>query len=131
MGEFLNVGTTRTTKGGFKVVDPYRYYSSLYNKLIIVPGDFFTDLASIPKIVPRWIIDTTTGANRDAAIVHDLLCYPEYQKLYRVSQADADKIFREALIDCGVAGWRIAIMFNAVRAFQFAKLRRDYWSIPK
>ena len=75
---------------------------------IRVPVGFQTDFASVPRpfwpLVPRW------GRHGKAAIVHDY-CYWEQH----YNRKRSDEIFREAMGVLGVAGWRIFLMYWAVR----------------
>ena len=43
------------------------------DRYIVGPEVFITDYASIPKIVPRWIVDQDDGIIREAAVLHDYL----------------------------------------------------------
>lgn len=75
---------------------------------IFVPTGFRCDAASIPRLVwgiyPPW-----SKANR-AAVVHDYLC-----SIQVCSREQADWIFRDALLACGVSNQRAWIMWKAVR----------------
>lgn len=67
------------------------------SEYIVVPAQFKTDLASIPRPL-RWLLNQN-GLSRKAAVLHD--------HLYRtglVPRAEADAIFRRALKEEGM-GW--------------------------
>jgi len=49
------------------------YYIDEVVGFIKVPKGFITDFATIPKIVPRWIINRDSPAIREASVVHDYL----------------------------------------------------------
>lgn len=95
------------------------YYSDITETLIIVPDDFRTDLASIPRWVPEFLIQRN-GRHRKAAIVHDYLC-----RLEGFDRPTADKIFLEAMELDGVPRWRRWAMYSAVRMLtRWLKLTR-------
>ena len=77
---------------------------------IDVPIGFQTDFASVPRpfwwLLPRW------GRYGNAAVIHDY-CYWEQ----RYSRKHADDIFREAMRVLQVPGWKVFLMYWAVRVF--------------
>lgn len=75
---------------------------------VVVPDDFLTDLASIPKIFR--IMVPKNGRHRAAAVVHDYLV-----RTKEVSRKIADKIFLEAMVILEVPKWRRKAMYYAVR----------------
>jgi len=77
---------------------------------ITVPAGFETDFASSPPAV--WFIIPPWGKYGKAAIIHDYL----YQTKSR-PRAEADAIFREAMIVLKVKPWRVFLMYWAVRLF--------------
>ena len=85
------------------------YRSDHWPDLIIVKKGFETDLASIPKWVPRWLFDPN-GKHRAAAVVHDHLC-----RLDGFDRKLADLIFLEAMALLEVKKWRMKLMFFAVK----------------
>jgi hypothetical protein len=128
--QYISEGELKLADGGFIVTEDIVFYSRLANRHITTPQGYFTDLASVPKIVPRFIVDVATGKNRLAAITHDPLCEIEGKQHYSISQALADLIFYEAMGVCKVANWRRVIMYLAVVAHQFRVHKFKYWSIP-
>jgi hypothetical protein len=95
------------------------YYSDLLEQVIRIGAGFETDLASIPKWVPRWIVDVN-GKHREAAILHDYLCRKK-----DFDRAMADRIFLEAMVVLGVKRWRRNVMYAAVSASTlYLKARR-------
>lgn len=84
---------------------------------IIVPQGFESDLASIPSIVPRFVVDPN-GHSVLPALVHDYLCRTKYEPRYM-----ADKVFLEAMavVEPPVRRWRRWPMFAAVRILTFFK----------
>ena len=77
-----------------------------------VPAGTWTDLASIPKIVPRWIVDKL-GPHIEAAVVHDYMC----QIKGPWDSATAAEIFRAGMEAGGVNAAQRALMYNAVALF--------------
>jgi len=94
-------------KGQFILKGRMVYLSNIVG-MIIVPDDFVTDFASIPRIFRA--IHPVNGRHRKAAVVHDYLCRDETTR-----RKVADKVFNEAMKVCKVAGWRRVQMYLAVR----------------
>ena len=100
-------------------------YATIYGGtpwVVTVPAhEFSTDLASIPWLI-RPIIrqDAETHA---PAVIHDYLTYRnnrfKEKGLDGITRADADKIFREALIVNGTPAWKATAMYQAVRFFSW------------
>jgi hypothetical protein len=102
---------------GWVLNERFIYYSDLLSREIVVPKSFFTDLASVPRIM-RWLVPVANAKNRRAAVVHDLLCHRKYQLYYGINQRQADAVFREALEVCGVSKIGCYGMWLPVRVFQ-------------
>lgn len=81
-------------------------------KIYVVPKDFITDLASVPR--PMWAFyppnDTRTIR---AAIIHDYL----YSGSISVDRQEADSILYDALITQGVSRFTAFKYWVAVRLF--------------
>lgn len=92
------------------LVDSLIYYTSKkFCRTVSVPKGFITDLASIPAMLRSLF--NVNGASRKAAVIHDwLYC----SRLYK--RAEADAIFREALMFCGVSSPVAWAMWAGVRA---------------
>lgn len=95
----------------------YRYLTcknmsvTINNKTIIVPQDYQTDLASIP----RWlwpIIAPTNSSFIAPSILHDYL-----YSCIGYTRKEADDIFYHALIESDVSSMRAYEMYLAVRLF--------------
>jgi len=73
-----------------------------------VETGFMTDFASVPRplwwFIPRW------GKYGNAAVIHDW-CYWEQKRTRKKS----DEIFRGAMEVLEVPGWKILLMYYAVR----------------
>ena len=111
---------TEAVDGGFKLTQELVYYSEYLQQTVIVPIGFFTDLASVPWFF-RWAIPVSTGKNRRAAVVHDWLCREANQQRHFITQAGADRVFREALAVCNVNPAGQWAMWVPVRAYQAIK----------
>ena len=82
-----------------------------------VPKGFLTDFASVPKIL--WNLLPPTGEYGPAAVIHDYL-----YRTARVTRADADWTFLEAMTRLGVP-WLIRhAMYRAVRLFGASSYHR-------
>lgn len=105
---------------GWRLLTSLKYYSGTLGQEITVPSGFFTDLASVPRLL-RWLVPVANAKNRKAAITHDYLCTEAAQKMYGIDQRMADKIFREALAVCNVHPVGQWVMWTPVRAYQWTK----------
>lgn len=120
LSEFLTPVDLRIVDGGFIVLSEIRYYSAYLDHTVVIPAQHFTDLASVPRPL-KAIVPTTTGKNREAAVVHDFLCDKVIQMVLGITQADADAVWREALEvkEVGfIARWGL---WSGVRAYQWTK----------
>lgn len=84
---------------------------------ITVPAGYVTDFASVPRLPLAYLLTGNT-AHR-ASVVHDWL-----YETGATDRREADRIFRLAMRDSGVAGWRRALMWSAVRAAGWVPWRR-------
>lgn len=75
--------------------------------VIIVPEDFETDFASVPRLPLSYL--TAGNTAHKAAVVHDYL----YENGIGTKEL-ADKIFLEAMEVSGIAAWRRTLMYWAV-----------------
>lgn len=99
-------------EGNWILEEPLTYQSDVAAQIIEVPAGFVTDLASVPKWVPRWVVDVNES-HRFAAVVHDFACRTWILELRPV----ADAVFKEAMAVLGVPGWKRWTMWFAVRSF--------------
>jgi hypothetical protein len=103
-----------------------------------VPAGFVTDLASVPRLL--WCIVPPFGRHGPASVIHDALYRlrpkieysmpsgdgrPAFRCITELARAQADRIFRIAMIDDGVPKWRAWAMYLAVRLFG-----RSAWNRP-
>ena len=109
-GKFSTTLDLRATNPGeWQLLSPLVYTSSA-GDIYIVPTGMITDLASIPKLL-RPAIDRN-GLSRPAAVLHDYLYL-----IGSLSRKQADQLFLEALLSCGVGDFVAKGMYLAVRAF--------------
>ena len=96
----------------WELMQPFEYHRK-NGGVIKVPPSFKFDFASIPKFL--WsIIGSPTGRYGPAALIHD----------YCIGHAiwprkKTDKIFLEALRDCGVPYLKRMLFYYAVRLWSF------------
>jgi hypothetical protein len=98
---------TRAVDGGYELLAPLRYYSTLLDKEIEVPTGFFTDFASVPNVARVFI--SGHGKDRWAAVVHDYLYSIGFDR------KTADAIFLEAMTVSNVGFFKRRVMYRAVR----------------
>lgn len=84
---------------------------------IVVHTGFNTNFASGPK--PLWPIVGPIGVHARADVIHDYL-----YAIGICSRIEADRVYKEALIECGVKKWKISAMYWAVRS-PFGKIAWD------
>jgi hypothetical protein len=98
----------------WRVIEAFGYKPKS-SPAILVPANFPTDFASIPRIFWR-VIGPPVGYGSDAAygkaaVIHDFL----YANPGSRSRKDCDDIFLEAMTDLGVSPLRRRLMYAAVR----------------
>lgn len=87
-------------------------YTTKAGELIVVPAGATTDLASIPRLVSALL--PPDGPWIKAAVLHDHL-YRTKGLAGRFTRGQCDAIFSEAMKAQGVAAWKRALIFGAVR----------------
>jgi hypothetical protein len=79
--------------------------------MIVVPEEFETDFASVPRLpFMYWLTGDTAHAS---AVVHDYLCRVWYPQ-GRITWRSASEVFGEAMRHEGVPKWRRWAMQQAV-----------------
>ena len=86
-------------------------------RYIIVPKGFSTDFGSVPQLF-QGIISPVGNASK-AYVLHDFLCVLAHYG--RLSRANADRIFKEALKQVQVKPLMREILYKAVRLYAFVK----------
>jgi len=120
MSAFKTAFIAQAVDGGWQLTQELIYYSDYLQRDIKVPADFFTDLASVPRVA-RWLVPVANAKNRRAAVVHDYLCDSVIQAAYGITQAQADRVFREANEVCGLNTVQRWGMWLPVRVYQASK----------
>ena len=118
MSHFHSALILKAVNNGWEVIEDFGYTSELLNKDIIVPKGYFTDLASVPRLL-RWIVPVANAKNRKAAVVHDYLCTHGVELEIVSNQKQADLVFREALGASGLGKFKSGAMYYPVRTFQW------------
>lgn len=99
---------SRDGRGTWRLIDPLAYDSDVAETIFIVPADFVTDLASVPRLPFAYLL--TGGIGHAAAVVHDMLYTTQ-----EVPRSLADAVFKEALAVLGVPGYQSWLMWAGVR----------------
>lgn len=107
--KFLTPLDLRASEPGEWVLLSDLRYQSASGRVHLVPRNFVTDLASIPR--PLQLFITKNGASRRAAVLHDFrYC------LKQGTREEADALFYEALRADGVGVVMARAMWLGVRA---------------
>ena len=103
-------------RGLVKLLEPLIYHVGHVDSedIIVVPSGFVSDLVSVPAIA-RGLISPLDRAAK-AGVLHDWLLFEGKR-----SNAEAAKIFEEALAVLNVPAWKRLIMYWAVRYWPWKK----------
>jgi hypothetical protein len=104
----LDVREVNEVGGLWKLLAPLDYESDLLGKTVVVPADFVTDFASVPRL--PFVYLTQGGKGNKAAVVHDWLYSTQ-----AVDRKTADQVLREALAASGYSGFTAWLFYAAVR----------------
>lgn len=87
------------------------HYRTADGRLIVVPVGYLSDMASVPRLA-RQLVDPQTPAVRRPSVVHDFV----YTDLtHRFTNAEADQILYESLIEEGMGKFMARLIWCAVR----------------
>lgn len=119
--------TYRLREGEWRLEAPFR--CEVGGSRLEVPDGFRFDLASVPRVF--WVLVAPFELSLAAPLVHDFL-YRWAGVLPRgsvvpwrsFSRAEADRAFCRLMARQGVAGWRLATAYLAVRLAGFLAWRR-------
>jgi len=116
--EVLNEGVGGRVNAS--ILTPFEFYSNLIEDDVVVPVDFITDFASIPRLF--WTFAPPMGGHAKAAVVHDFtyLTQPCTRKV-------SDDMFYEGMRVLGVSKFKAFVIWGAVRLFGW-KVWKDYKS---
>ena len=89
-------------------------YETIGGDYVVVPPEFKTDLASIPRLLR--LICPMHGPYTRAAVVHDYLYKTKEIDGKPIARERADQIFHEAMRESGVRKSKAWAMYWAVRA---------------
>lgn len=113
MSRFLTATEVRVLRGQFRqgrqlfaLVSPVGYESDLLGGVVVVPADYVTDFASVPKLPLAWLV--AGGTAYEAAVIHDWLYTVHAFDGKPIDRATADAVFREAIGASGdttAPGW--------------------------
>lgn len=108
----LSCSTAET--GSWITLEPLNFWSEEKKKHYVVPKDFQTDLASVPRIpLVFWAVGGKAPAG---AVVHDWL-YRNGMKFKQINdRKEADEVFLEAMISTGVSKTDAYLMYLGVRS---------------
>jgi len=101
-----------------KLLSPLVYVDSELGAITVLTG-FITNYASIPKIVPRWWLNSDDKYIREASVIHDSL-YTKGSTLYAMpwlKRKDADLVFYRAMRELGCPWLKAKSAYYSVRMF--------------
>lgn len=100
-------------QGLWRLLVPFAYLSDVLKTIVVVPYNFETDFASVPRLpIAYWL---TGNTSHEAAVLHDWLYRKECTM--KVTRKQADAVLYEASILSGVPKWRAYLMWSAVRMY--------------
>ena len=105
--------TKRLVGRSWQLTEELRYKTKK-GGLIIVPKDFVTDYASVPRFL-HWLL-RPDGNYKSAAVVHDWI----YKKNCSYSRKEADLLFKEAMESLSIEFWKVSLLYLGVRSFGWA-----------
>ncbi|HWT40132.1 MAG TPA: DUF1353 domain-containing protein [Dongiaceae bacterium] len=121
----ISYGITESKVLGYdvwRIMNTFRFYPHIEDKstYVEIPEGFLSDGATVPR--PFWWLLPAWGSYGQAAITHDYLCETGRMVISGVpttlqTRAEADKIFKEAMLALGVPTWKKNVMYLAVRTF--------------
>jgi hypothetical protein len=109
-----------TGRMSWLVALPYTYHSQKFDRTIVVPANFDTDLASVPRFF--WRLFPPCGTYLEAAVIHD---YLYVQGGNGSDRKRADAIFLEAMKELNVGPVSRRLIWLAVRGFGWLYFYKD------
>ena len=95
-------------RGIWKVMEPFRYYSAILDRMIEVEPGFLTDYASVPRVPVAYLLFGDTS--HKSAVIHDWLFHHHEV----CDEATANKVLLEAMKAEGIPAWRRAGIYAGV-----------------
>lgn len=87
---------------------------------VTIPAGYLTDGATVPKIF--WSIIPPWGPYADPVVLHDLLCeylsIVEDGRIVKITRAQCDQIFNEAMKCVGVPSFKRKLIYAGVSAYR-------------
>lgn len=87
-------------RGIWRVDEPFRYWSDLLGRRIVVEPGFLTDYASVPRVPLAYLLFGDTS--HKAAVIHDWLFHHHEV----CDEQLANRVLLEACRAEGIPGWR-------------------------
>jgi hypothetical protein len=105
-----------------RMTERFRYISS--QGKIIVPRNFYSDGASVPRMF--WSFLSPFGSYFKAALIHDFLYSKDSEKYYPFDRKTSDLIFKEAMFNLGIGWAKRETIYRAVRLGGWASFRKKF-----
>lgn len=116
-----------TGRGRYSTIGQTEYAGS--DDVIVIPSDFPTDLATVPRIF--WALIPPHGAYEASAVLHDYLCVrlaDDDTDPAPIDARDTDGLFRRVMREAGVGPVTRWVMWAGVRWGALANpARRAGW----
>lgn len=93
------------------------------SRTLYIPKGYTFDGASVPWVFTR-IFPRSNPCYIMAACVHDYLLDFKRNKMKR---SDIDIVFRDALLELEVEGWKVWAMYNAVKLYGLVEDGNEYY----
>lgn len=119
--EIIRGGIFRYAKDGKFVILLSKHTFIVNDKEIVVPADFRTDLASVPRIF--WLFISPIGKHSIAAVMHDYIYSLECE--LNIHRKEADMMFYYVMLHCHVHKFTAALMYCCVRLFGASKWKKN------
>lgn len=119
--EIIRGGIFRYAKDGKFVILLSKHTFIVNDKEIVVPADFRTDLASVPRIF--WLFISPIGKHSIAAVMHDYI-YSLGCEL-NIHRKEADMMFYYVMLHCHVHKFTAKLMYICVRLFGVNKWKKN------
>ena len=90
----------QVSESDWRLIDPLVYWSEVLDRQIVIPENFVTDFASVPRM--PFLYWFAGGSAEAPAVLHD---WYYRTKTEEVTRAQADALLYEAIVAAGY--WRI------------------------
>lgn len=121
MSEFKSeLSVTQVSTRGWKLNKRLMYWSGPVTGFVVVPTNFITDFASVPRFL--WPLIPPTGRYTRAAVLHDYL-YSKGCK-YDFERWMCDELLFQACQALGAKKWRCYAIYWGVRLGGWMKFKK-------